>query len=74
MIQSIQKIVGIGTSDGITLPAKELKREHLKRGDEVRVTVQPVSKRSSAKDQAVINAAKKILQDYKQDFQNLSKR
>lgn len=74
MIKSIQKIVGIGSSDGITLPAKELKRENLHRGDEVEVIVRPVHKTTTSQDQAVIDAAKKILQEYKQDFQNLAQR
>lgn len=74
MITSTQKIVGIGSSDGVTLPAKELKRAGLKRGDEVEITVRPVRRRTSKDDQAVIDAAKQILADYKQDFQNLAKR
>ena len=73
MIQSIQKIVKIGSSDGITLPAKELKRENLKRGDEVEVIIRPVSK-VTAEDQQIIDAAKKILKTYKKDFTNLAKR
>jgi antitoxin component of MazEF toxin-antitoxin module len=74
IIQSIQKIVGIGSSDGVTLPAKELKRANLQRGDEVEVTVRPVRKAAQPKDQAVIDAAKQILADYRQDFENLSQR
>ena len=74
MITSIQKIVGIGSSDGVTLPAKELKRAGIKRGDEVEVIVRPVRKRASKDDQVVIDAAKQILQDYKQDFINLAQR
>ena len=74
MIQSIQKIVGIGSSDGVTLPAKELKRANLKRGDEVEVIVRAVRKPLHNEDQAVIDAAKKILKDYHQDFQNLASR
>jgi antitoxin component of MazEF toxin-antitoxin module len=74
MITSIQKIVGIGSSDGVTLPAKELKRANIKRGDEVEISVRPVRKSAGNDDQAVISAAKKILRDYRQDFQNLSQR
>lgn len=74
MITSIQKIVGIGSSDGVTLPAKELKRANIKRGDEVEVTVRPIHKTTANEDQAVIDAAKKILDDYRQDFENLAQR
>ncbi len=74
IITSIQKIVGIGSSDGVTLPAKELKRANIKRGDEVEIIVRPVRKRVSKDDQVVIDAAKQILADYKQDFKNLADR
>ncbi len=74
MITSIQKIVKIGSSDGVTLPAKELKRENMKRGDEVEVIVRPVQKHVSNSDQTIIDTAKKILEEYKQDFQNLANR
>jgi antitoxin component of MazEF toxin-antitoxin module len=74
MIKSIQKIVRIGSSVGVTLPAKELKRENLKQGDEVEVIVRPVRKAVNKDDQQVIDAAKQILKDYSQDFQNLAKR
>ncbi len=74
MITSTQKIVGIGTSDGVTLPAKELKRAGLKRGDQVEITVRAVTGLTSQTDQAVLDAAKKILSEYRKDFENLSQR
>lgn len=74
MVQTTQKIIGIGSSDGITLPAKELAKNGLKRGDLVEVYIRPVQERGSKTDQEVIDAAKKILADYKQDFQNLANR
>lgn len=74
MITSIQKIVKIGSSEGVTLPAKELRRANLKQGDEVEVTIRSVQNRASTSDQAIIATAKKILEEYKQDFQNLAQR
>lgn len=76
MIQSIQKVIRIGTSGGVTIPAKELKRQKIDFGDEVEVTVRPLKPKSSAnaEDQRVLDAAKAILEDYKQDFTNLSQR
>lgn len=73
MIQSIQKIIKIGSSGGVTIPAKELKRQNLSFGDEVEVIVRPLHK-VSAEDQQVLSAAKSILDDYKQDFNNLAQR
>lgn len=73
MIQSIQKIIKIGTSGGVTIPAKDLKRQNIAIGDEVEVIVRPLRNHSDG-DQKIIDLAKKILKEYKQDFVNLSKR
>ena len=73
MIKSIQKVIKIGTSGGITIPAKELKRQKIAFGDEVEVIIRPLHKTSPA-DQEVIAAAKDILEKYKKDFLNLSER
>lgn len=73
MISSIQKVIRIGTSGGVTFPAKELKRQNIAFGDEVQVTIQPVNTVSN-KDETVIDAAKKILSTYKKDFDNLANR
>lgn len=73
MIQSIQKVIKIGSSGGVTIPAKELKRQNIHFGDDVEVIVRPI-KTVNAKDAKVLDAAKSILDEYKQDFVNLSKR
>ena len=73
MIQSTQKVIKIGTSGGVTIPAKELKRQNIKFGDEVKVIVRPI-KASDSGDQKVLEAAKSILKQYKKDFKNLSQR
>jgi len=73
MIQSIQKVIKIGTSGGVTIPAKELKRQNIAFGDEVEVIVRPL-RNASGTDQSIIASAKKILETYKKDFDNLAKR
>jgi len=73
MIQSIQKVIKIGSSGGVTIPAKELKRQNIAFGDEVEVIVRPLHT-TSDEDKKVLAAAKRILSDYKQDFQSLAKR
>ncbi len=73
MIQSIQRVIKIGSSGGVTIPAKELKRQNISFGDEVEVIVRPLHA-SNSNDKRVLESAKKILDSYKQDFQNLSKR
>jgi len=73
MIQSVQKVIKIGSSVGVTVPAKELKRQRIFVGDEVEITVRPF--RASINDNIeVIKAAKDILAEYKEDFVNLANR
>lgn len=73
MIQSIQKIIKIGSSGGVTIPAKELKRQNLNFGDEVEVIVRPLRNQKS-EDTEILATAKRILQEYKQDFENLAEK
>ncbi len=58
MIQSIQKVIKIGTSGGVTIPAKALKQQNISFGDEVEIIVRPHHSHSE-EDQKVINSAKK---------------
>lgn len=73
MIQSIQKVIRIGSSGGVTIPAKDLKRQNIAFGDEVEVIVRPLHNTTS-EDQKVLVAAKKILKEYRKDFENLAER
>jgi bifunctional DNA-binding transcriptional regulator/antitoxin component of YhaV-PrlF toxin-antitoxin module len=73
MIQSIQKVIRIGSSGGVTIPAKDLKRQNIAFGDEVEVIVRPLHNTNS-EDKKILAVAKKILNDYKKDFENLAKR
>ena len=73
MIQSIQKVIKIGSSGGVTIPAKEMKRQNINYGDEVEVIVRPV-RPIGTEDEQVLQAAKVILNKYKDDFANLAKR
>lgn len=73
MIQSIQKVIKIGSSGGVTIPAKELKRQNINFGDEVEVIVRPLHSTSS-EDRQVLAVAKQVIDDYKRDFENLAGR
>lgn len=48
MINSTQKIIKIGTSLGVTLPLKEIKRLNFKAGEEVQIIVKRIEKMSLA--------------------------
>lgn len=73
MIQSTQKIIKIGSSGGVTIPAKEMKRHNIEFGDEVDIIVRKKAVNTKS-DAEVISAARKILKDYHQDFKNLAER
>jgi hypothetical protein len=73
MIRSRQKVIKIGSTDGVTIPAKELKRHKIALGDEVEVIIRPLNANVS-KGQDVLVTAKRILDRYKKDFQSLAKR
>ncbi len=75
MITSTQKIIKIGSSAGVTIPAKALKQGSLQVGDTVEISVvKKVELQTSATDSEVINAARQILDKYHQAFENLADR
>lgn len=71
-ITATQPVIKIGTSKGITLPAKALKEAGIKEGDKVDVIVKKHV--SSNDDQEVLRVARDILDRYNDDFKNLSQR
>ena len=72
MIISIQKIIKIGSSDGVTLPAKELQRANLKTGDEVRLTVEAV--KHDPQQAKLMREYDAFVQQYGATLKNLAKR
>lgn len=73
MIKSIQKVIKIGSSGGVTIPAKELKQQKINFGDELEVIVRPL-KYESNDDKEIFDKANEILKEYEDDFINLSER
>jgi len=72
-ITTIQKIIKIGTSRGVTLPAKQLKALNLSDGDEVEITVRK-KPTVTLSDNRMVKVANGLLDRYKQDFHNLANR
>ncbi len=71
-ITTTQKIIKIGTSKGVTIPAKDLRMLNAEVGDELEITVRKTS--SIAADGDVQAIAKSLLERYDQDFKNLANR
>lgn len=71
MIESIQKVIKIGSSGGVTIPAKEMKRQGIKYGDEVKVTVEPFNE---ANHDQLMKEYEKFVGQYGQTLKNLADR
>lgn len=71
-ITTIQKVIKIGSSRGVTLPAKQLKLLGVKEGDEVEVVLR--KRTEVASDKEVVETAEKILEKYSKAFTNLANR
>ncbi|QQS69997.1 AbrB/MazE/SpoVT family DNA-binding domain-containing protein [Candidatus Saccharibacteria bacterium] len=69
---TIQKAIKIGTSRGVILPAKELKRLNIGDDDELELIVR--KKTDVATNDEVMAAAEDIMSKYRQAFKNLANR
>jgi putative addiction module antidote len=74
MIQSIQKVIKIGSSAGVTIPAKLLNQAGIQVGDEVEVTISRVEKSGDTVDEATIETARRLMKKYEQALRNLADR
>lgn len=70
MIETEQKLIQIGSSEGITLSKKDLARLGAKKGDLLRVKVEVVSKPD--KQQALLNEYDAFVKQYGQTLKNLA--
>lgn len=72
MIETEQKIIQIGSSDGITLPKKDLVKLGAKRGDVVKVKVELISQPAS--HDKLMSDYGAFVKEYGQTLKNLAKR
>jgi antitoxin component of MazEF toxin-antitoxin module len=72
MIQSIQKVIKVGTSAAVTIPAKDLARHNIAVGDNVSITVEPLKEQDNQK--ALLDEYNKFKAQYSKTLENLSKR
>jgi antitoxin component of MazEF toxin-antitoxin module len=73
-IQSIQKVIKIGSSKGVTIPAKDLKYANLDVGDDVEVEIRPVGSSDSVKYSEISKAYAEFKQQYSETLKNLADR
>lgn len=72
-ITSIQKIISIGSSEGVTLPARDLDALGLTKGDNVKITFDVVDK-PSKENISLIKDYEKFKKQYGTALKNLADR
>jgi len=67
-----QKLIKIGSSRGVTLPARELSRLGVKTGDTLELVVH--KKTTVIETDKALKTANELLERYREDFSNLASR
>lgn len=74
MIKTTQKIIKIGSSAGVTIPAKQLKQLGLRVGDEVNVTIEPVEPSPDTDQIELVALTQQLIKRHEAALRNLSQR
>lgn len=71
MIQSTQKIIKVGSSAAVIIPAKDLKREGLKIGDELVIKAEAAVDNNKVE---LVALTQRLIKRHEQALKNLSQR
>lgn len=71
---TIQKVIRIGSSAGVTLPAKDLKRLGIKPGDEIKLNYSLAGRVPDSDKLELVEITQKLIKRHKQALKNLSQR
>ncbi len=71
-ITTTQKLIKIGSSRGVTIPAKQLKALGAEPGDDLELVIR--KKTTTVDTDTAIKTANNLLNRYKKDFHNLANR
>ncbi len=71
-ITTIQKIIKIGSSQGVTIPAKDLRALGVQAGDELEIIARPKVRQANSTE--VVDTANALLKRFDSDFKNLAER
>lgn len=72
-IKSIQKVIKIGDSVGVTFPAKDMKYAHIKVGDDVEIVVNRKQSHLEQKSE-VVEVTQRLIKRHIKALKNLSER
>lgn len=74
VITTIQKVIKIGSSRGVTLPARDLRALGIRDGDEVRLTVEQVKPIKQANKPSLRQGYDDFKKQYGETLKNLADR
>ena len=74
MIETTQKLIGIGSSEGVTIPPKEIAKLGAKRGDVLKITAELVKKSKPAPHAKLMREYDAFVKQYGQTLKNLADR
>lgn len=72
-IKSIQKVIKVGSSLAVTIPAKDAHRLHIKQGDELNVSYEK-SEPASQHEVEIVELTQKLIKRHEQALKNLNQR
>lgn len=72
IITTTQKLIKIGSSRGVTIPAKQLKALGVEPGDDLELVIR--KKTATASTETAVKTANALLDRYRNDFHNLANR
>jgi antitoxin component of MazEF toxin-antitoxin module len=72
-IKSIQKVIKVGTSAGVTIPAKDFAHLGVSLGDDIEVTFKKIEK-PQVHTEEVVAITQKLIKRHKKALKNLSQR
>lgn len=75
MIKSIQKVIKVGSSAAVTIPAKDVKRLGISYGDEIKVSFEIIKKVATDPEKVeLIKVTQQLIERHKKALENLSQR
>ncbi len=74
MIQSIRKVIKVGSSGAVIIPAKEMRRQGIVYGDELEVTFRPAGKPVDPEKLELVALTQKLIKRHQKALDNLSQR
>lgn len=73
-VHTTKKIIKVGSSGAVTIPAKDMKRMGVTYGDELKIAFEPAQKAPDAHTVEVVELTQKLIKRHKAALKSLSQR